>query len=120
MGLGNFFKNLFGSAKETASEVSDKAEVVLDKAKETATEYAGKAEKFVEEKIEQAKEKHPEVVEKVEKFTEKNASENTFKTFKSPSLLHVATHGYFFNGINIKKDNYDLCLSNLNFEFRRP
>jgi CHAT domain-containing protein len=42
---------------------------------------------------------------KVEKFTEKNASENTFKTFKSPSLLHVATHGYFFNGINDKSQD---------------
>jgi hypothetical protein len=26
MGLGGFFKNLFGSAKETVSQVADKAE----------------------------------------------------------------------------------------------
>ena len=52
MGLGSFFKNLFGSAKETASEVADKAEIVLDQAKEKATEYAAKAEDYVEKAVE--------------------------------------------------------------------
>ena len=29
MGLSSFFKNLFGSAKETASELADKAEAEI-------------------------------------------------------------------------------------------
>ena len=40
MGLGGFFKNLFGSAKEKVSEVADKAEdfaeEAIEKVKETA------------------------------------------------------------------------------------
>ena len=40
MGLGGFFKNLFGSAKEKESEVADKAEdfaeEAIEKEKETA------------------------------------------------------------------------------------
>ena len=71
MGLGQFFKDLFGSAKETASKTADKTEVVFDEAKIKASEYAGKAEVYVEEKVKDIKEAYPEMAEKVERYTEK-------------------------------------------------
>jgi len=71
MGLGQFFKDLFGSAKETASKTADKTEVVFDEAKVKASEYAAKAEVYVEEKVKDIKEAYPEMAEKVERYTEK-------------------------------------------------
>ena len=64
MGQGNFFKNLFGSAKETASEVSGKAEVVLDKAKETATAFARKQKNMLKKKSSKPKKSIPKYLKK--------------------------------------------------------
>ena len=52
MGIGGFFKNLFGSSKEKVSE------------------FADKAENFAEETIENAKEAAAPLVDKVEDFAE--------------------------------------------------
>lgn len=69
MGVSSFFKNLFGSAKEAANELADKAEIAAEQVKETATPYLEKAEKFVEEKFEQAKEASEPLIEKAETFS---------------------------------------------------
>jgi hypothetical protein len=64
MGLSSFFKNLFGSTKETANEVADIAKIATEQAKETAKPYIDKAETFVEEKFEEAKEATEPLMEK--------------------------------------------------------
>jgi hypothetical protein len=69
MGLSSFLKNLFGSAKETASELADKAELAVEQAKETAMPYLEKAEAFAEETFEQAKEASEPLIEKAESFS---------------------------------------------------
>ena len=56
MGLSSFFKKLFGSTKETASELADKAETTFEQAKETAAPYLEKAETLVADTFEKAKE----------------------------------------------------------------
>jgi len=52
MGIGGFFKNLFGSAKENIDSIADKAEDLagdaIEKAKEAATPLVEKAEEYVE------------------------------------------------------------------------
>jgi len=40
MGLGSFFKNLFGSAKEKASDIADKTENFVEESYEKAKELA--------------------------------------------------------------------------------
>jgi uncharacterized protein YjbJ (UPF0337 family) len=66
MGLGSFFKNLFGSAKEKAGEIADKTENFVEesyeKAKETAAPIIDKVENFAEETMDKAKEKIEEYV----------------------------------------------------------
>ena len=47
MGLGNFFKNLFGSAKETVHQEAEKAEASIENIKESASELADKAKHFI-------------------------------------------------------------------------
>ncbi|MEO8237839.1 MAG: YtxH domain-containing protein [Flavobacterium sp.] len=50
MGLSSFFKNLFGSTKDSsANEIADQAETTFEQAKETTAPYIEKAETFVEE-----------------------------------------------------------------------
>ena len=56
MGLASFFKNLFGTTKETATDLATKAESKLDQAKETAIPYLEKAETAAEETFEKIKE----------------------------------------------------------------
>ena len=41
----------------------------------------------------------------VNSFLADNASETNFKNQQSPRILHVATHGYFFQDIPLEKDN---------------
>lgn len=38
-------------------------------------------------------------------FTEEKATENNFKSIKSTNLLHIATHGYFFKGLDNNKND---------------
>ncbi len=64
MGVTSFFKRLFGSAKETANELSNKAELTLEHAKENAAPYIEKADAFVEDSIEKAKEAAAPIIEK--------------------------------------------------------
>lgn len=66
MELPSFFKSLFGSAKEAANELADKAEIAAGRAKETAMPYLEKAEAFAEETFEQVKEASELVIEKAE------------------------------------------------------
>ena len=56
MGLSSFFKNLFGSAKETSSDVAVKVEDAFEQAKEEAAPLIHKAETFAEETFAKAKE----------------------------------------------------------------
>ena len=44
MGVSNFLKNLFGKAKETVDEVSQKAEVIADSAIEKGKDIFRKSE----------------------------------------------------------------------------
>ena len=52
MGLGSFFKNLFGSGKQSAENLADKAGDIADdtyaKAKEAAAPYIEKAEDYID------------------------------------------------------------------------
>lgn len=84
MGLSSFFKNLFGSAKESTSELINKAETVIekaspisekvetfteetfDKAKETVSEYSEKAGDVLGKVLETVKRKAAVAVDKVE------------------------------------------------------
>lgn len=68
MGVTSFFKNLFGSAKETTSELADKAELTLEHAKENAAPYIEKADAFVEDSIEKAKEAATPIIEKANDY----------------------------------------------------
>lgn len=57
MGLSSFFKNLFGSTKDSsANEIADQAETTFEQAKEAAAPYIEKAETFVEETFAKARE----------------------------------------------------------------
>lgn len=69
MGLSSFFKNLFGSAKETSNELADKAEIATEHAKETAMPYLEKAEAFAEETFEQVKEASEPLIEKAKSLS---------------------------------------------------
>jgi ElaB/YqjD/DUF883 family membrane-anchored ribosome-binding protein len=68
MGLGSFFKNLFGSAKTTAEDTANKAEHIVEdavaKAKETAAPFIEKVDQYAEV----AKEKAGEFSEKAEEM----------------------------------------------------
>ncbi|WP_241686540.1 YtxH domain-containing protein [Flavobacterium sp. YO12] len=56
MGLNSFFKNLFGTAKETVVDLADQAESTFEQAKEAAAPYIDKAETFADETISKVKE----------------------------------------------------------------
>ena len=56
MGLSSFFKNLFGSAKDSTTDLANQAEVKFEQAKEAAAPYIEKAETFAEETIAKSKE----------------------------------------------------------------
>lgn len=70
MGLSSFFKNLFDSAKETANEIANKAEIATEEAKIASTPYLEKAEKVTEETIEKVKEAAAPIIEKAEEYVE--------------------------------------------------
>jgi ElaB/YqjD/DUF883 family membrane-anchored ribosome-binding protein len=104
MGLGSFFKNLFGSAKTSAEEMADKAEHIVDEtiakakenaapliekadlyaevAKEKAGEFSEKAEEVLTEVIETVKEKSAPIIAKAEEFAEE-AKEKLSETIET-------------------------------------
>ena len=61
MGLGSFFKNLFGSAQETVDSGAQKIEHKLDTAKDTVDDLAGKAK----DKLDDAKDAVQTTADKV-------------------------------------------------------
>ncbi len=70
MAVSSFFKNLFGSAKETANELIDHAETVIEETKVNAKPYLEKAEAFVEETVDKIRETATPHAEKAESFVE--------------------------------------------------
>ncbi len=118
MGVGSFFKNLFGSAKTSTADMADKAEhlvedtvakakeaaaPIIDKveeyaeaAKEKAGEFSEKAEEVINEAIETVKEKSAPVIAKVEEFAEeaKEKISDTIETAKEKvnSLTNDGSH----------------------------
>lgn len=104
MGLGSFFKNLFGSAKTSAEEMADKAEHLVDEtiartkenavpliekaeeyaevAKEKAGQFSEKAEEKLSEVIEVVKEKSAPIIAKAEEFSEE-AKEKLSETLET-------------------------------------
>ena len=70
MGLGGFFKNLFGSAKENMGSLADKAEDLaenaIEKAKEAAAPLMDKAEEYVDAAKEKVAEYVPAASEAIE------------------------------------------------------
>lgn len=70
MRLSVFFKSLFGSAKEKATDLSSKASESFNETKDKAKPYLKKVEYFAEETIEKAKETAAPYLEKAESFTE--------------------------------------------------
>ena len=57
MGLGSFFKNLFGTTKTSAEEMANKAEHIAYKTPVKAEEFAEEAQEKLSETIETAREK---------------------------------------------------------------
>ena len=104
MGLGSFFKNLFGSAKTSAEDMTDKAEHIVEEpvakaqetvapliekadqyaevAKEKAGEFSEKAEEVLTEVIETVKEKSAPIIAKAEEFVE-DAKEKLSETIET-------------------------------------
>jgi hypothetical protein len=104
MGLGSFFKNLFGSAKTTTATMADKAEHVVEDtmakakeaaapilekveeyaevAKEKASEFSEKAEEVISDTIETVKEKSAPIIAKAEELAEE-AKEKISDTFEA-------------------------------------
>jgi ElaB/YqjD/DUF883 family membrane-anchored ribosome-binding protein len=74
MGLGNYFKNLFGSAKESTEKMVDKAEIFAqeasEKIREVATPLVDKLEDFAEDVKDKAEEYMPQAKEKIEEVYE--------------------------------------------------
>ncbi len=71
MGLSSFFKNLFGSTKESATELANSAESTLEQVKEAAAPYVEKAETFVEETIDKVKEVSEPIIDRASEYAEK-------------------------------------------------
>lgn len=114
MGLGSFFKNLFGSAKESAEEIGNKASDIINEtvdiakeaaapilekaeeyaeiAKEKASEYSEKASEAIGEAVETVKEKSAPILAKAEEFAEeaKEKISETVETAKEKvnNLMH--------------------------------
>ncbi|TDW46365.1 hypothetical protein EV144_10629 [Flavobacterium sp. 270] len=63
MGLSSFFKNLFGTSKDSTSDLATEAENTFEQAKETAAPYIDKAETFAEETIEKVKDAAEPIIE---------------------------------------------------------
>jgi uncharacterized protein YjbJ (UPF0337 family) len=104
MGIGSFFKNLLGTAKNSAEEMADKAEHLVEetiaKAKETAApmlekvegyaevakekagQFSEKAEGTISEVIETVKEKSAPIISKAEEFAE-DAKEKLSETIET-------------------------------------
>lgn len=104
MGLGSFFKNLFGSAKTSAEDIADKAEHIVGEtiakakesaapliekaeaytevAKEKAGQISEKAEETISEVIETVKEKSAPIIAKAEEFAEE-AKEKLSETIET-------------------------------------
>jgi vacuolar-type H+-ATPase subunit H len=68
MGLSSFFKNLFGSAKESATDLAHQAETAFEQAKETASPYIDKAEAFAEDAIAKAKEASEPIIDSATEY----------------------------------------------------
>lgn len=71
MGLSSFFKNVFGSTKESVTELAENAESTFEQAKEAAAPYIEKAEIFAEETIEKVKEASEPIIDKATEYAEK-------------------------------------------------
>ena len=67
MGLGSFFKNLFGSKKvdQVVDQVEEFAENAIDKAKEVAAPLIDKAEVFIDQAEAKVKEYTPQASEAI-------------------------------------------------------
>ena len=77
MGVSSFFKNLFGSAKDSAATIAEKIDINLSQSKEAATPYMEKAEELAEETIskvetalEEAKLAAAPILEKAENYAD--------------------------------------------------
>ena len=118
MGIGGFFKNLFGSSKEKVSEMADKAEEfageTFEKAKEAAAAIVDKVEDFaesakekVEEYIPQAKETvenaFETVKEKANEFTDK--AEDFVDIMKESRPAWVSVKTDVWTAPNVEMDN---------------
>lgn len=79
MGLTSFFKNLFGSAKETADDFADKAEHTIEEVKEAAAPFIEKAETFAEETIAKIREASDSIGDTIESLTAENTDDNLAK-----------------------------------------
>jgi len=73
MGLSSFFKNLFGSTKESVTELSHNAEDTFEQAKEAAAPYIEKADTFAEETIDKVKEVSETIIESATEYAEKTS-----------------------------------------------
>jgi vacuolar-type H+-ATPase subunit H len=71
MGVSSFFKNLFGSAKDSTTNLATEAEVKFEQAKEAAAPYIDKAEAFAEETIEKVKEASEPILESAVEYAHK-------------------------------------------------
>ncbi|OIV41865.1 hypothetical protein [Flavobacterium johnsoniae] len=76
MGLTSFFKNFFGSAKETADDFAGKAENTLEEVKEAVEPFIDKAEIFAEEAIEKIKEAADSIGDAIESLTSEITDDN--------------------------------------------
>ena len=65
-GIGDFFKRLFGSAKEVASEAAEKADAAMDKVGDVAGDVVDKAQDFAGDAVDKVKEVAGEAKDKVE------------------------------------------------------
>lgn len=74
MGLSSFFKNFFGTAKETANEIVDQAESAIEETKIGAQPYVEKAEAFLEDTVNKVKETATPYVENAETFIEETVT----------------------------------------------
>lgn len=71
MGLTSFFKNLFGSTKESVTELANNAESTFEHAKEAAAPYIEKAETFAEETIDKVKEVSEPIIDRASDYADK-------------------------------------------------
>ncbi|MFB9078763.1 YtxH domain-containing protein [Flavobacterium procerum] len=84
MGLTSFFKNIFGTAKDSASDLAVQAENTIEKAIETATPYIEKAEAFAEEAIENAKDVAEPILESAADFAQQ--ARETFSEYAEKAV----------------------------------